>query len=137
MPRVIVDYTSNLIEYDAFHPRDLLTKINKALLDTGIFQDKEIKSIARGHDIYAVSTEPRGRSFLAVSLHMMEGRTLEQRTQLCETVMHVLQDNVSNGGWMDTEVMVEICEIREGNCKEAFVRSNKAFTNPRSLFYRS
>jgi len=137
MPRVIVDYTNNLIEYDAFHPRDLLTQINKALLDTGIFQDKEIKSIAQGHDIYAVSTEPRGRSFLAVTMRILEGRTPEAKGQLCDVVMKVLQDNVSNGGWMDTEVMVEICEIKEENYKKTYVRSNRAFMNPRSVFYRS
>lgn len=137
MPRIVVDYTSNLIEYDAFHPRDLLTKINKALLDTGIFQDKEIKSIAQGHDIYAVSTEPRGRSFLAVTFRMLEGRSVEARKQVCEVIMDVLQENVSNGGWMDTEVMVEIVEIKSENYKKTFVRSQRAFEDPRGRFFRT
>ncbi|MGL4666325.1 MAG: 5-carboxymethyl-2-hydroxymuconate Delta-isomerase, partial [Saezia sp.] len=133
MPRVIVDYTNNLIEYDAFQPRDLLTKINRSILDTGIFQDKEIKSIAQGHDIYAVSTEPRGRSFLSVTLRMLEGRSAEAKSQICDVIMAVLQENVSNGGWMDTEVMVEICEMSAENYKKAFVRSSRAFVSPRSV----
>lgn len=51
MPHIIVDYSAN-IEY--FDPKQLLLKINNALVETGYCQAIDIKSRARKDDVFVI-----------------------------------------------------------------------------------
>lgn len=87
MPHLILHHTSNL---DGFDADAALAAANRALVDSGHFEDVAIKSRALLLDHYRVGTADHGHGFVHVILQVMPGRTETVRAALGRDVHDAL-----------------------------------------------
>ncbi len=92
MPHIIVDYSAN-IEY--FDPKQLLLKINNALVETGYCQAIDIKSRARKDDVFVIGLDTEQQAYVHVKLYLLSGRTEQQKTEIGEKVLQAVTSNQS------------------------------------------
>ncbi|WP_257305231.1 5-carboxymethyl-2-hydroxymuconate Delta-isomerase [Geothrix campi] len=88
MPHCILETSNNLLD----HPDwvDLLRKINRALVATGLFTSADIKSRAIQHDHFVIGDGAADQAFVTLNVQILSGRTDEVKAQISEALLQEL-----------------------------------------------
>lgn len=111
MPFIQIDYTNNLVDQGAFEPCVLVQEMNRTLLATGQFGDDDIKTLARGSDVYARSSQARNKAFMCVTVSLLSGRTHEVKHEISMAVMEMLRAQVKAIDGLETQVSVNMRDM--------------------------
>ena len=110
MPHCIVDYSSDVA--DQVDIEVLMAAVHQGAMDSGLFPEYDIKTRAIAFDQHR--TGQTRDSFVHVAVHLLDGRSDEQKTALSEAVLAqiepLLPDVVSVG--------VEICDIHRASYRK-------------------
>lgn len=107
MPHLTVEYTSNLNTFDA---GVTLLQLNQALLQSGHFEEIDIKSRAIALDTFQVGTTD-SRAFIHVKCSILTGRTTQVKHALAQSLLQVLQNTFNTPSHLHLQLCVEILEI--------------------------
>ena len=108
MPHMTVEYTANIGGFDA---SAILLPLNQALVDSGEFNEADIKSRAIKLDDFLIGVQATGRAFVHVKLHILAGRSTEQKQALSSSLLQALTDSFPAQAGLTTQLCVEILEI--------------------------
>lgn len=107
MPHLTLHYTADLGGFDA---DAALARINRALADSGHFQEIDIKSRALRLEHYRIGTADGGRGFVHVQLKILPGRDIAVRNALAQLVLDALRPCV-HAPHAHAQLCVEVDEI--------------------------
>ncbi|KKK92252.1 hypothetical protein LCGC14_2704770, partial [marine sediment metagenome] len=85
MPHIIIEHSEDL----PVLPQVLVEKIHNAAFATGLFELPTIKTRAIAYTHYQLGDGKEG--FIHIAVHIMAGRSIEQKQQLSESLLHCLQ----------------------------------------------
>lgn len=88
MPHCVLEYSSNVVSPPEV--RDALLVIHRALVGTGLFSEADIKSRAIRHDVFAVADGAPDRSFVALAVEILDGRTDEEKATIADALFAAL-----------------------------------------------
>ncbi|HEY0592278.1 MAG TPA: 5-carboxymethyl-2-hydroxymuconate Delta-isomerase [Thermoanaerobaculia bacterium] len=88
MPHCILEYSSNIVSPPDV--REVLLDIHRALVGTGLFAEADIKSRAIRHEVFAVADGAADRSFVALAVEILDGRTDQVKAQVADALFAVL-----------------------------------------------
>ncbi|MFN7989680.1 MAG: 5-carboxymethyl-2-hydroxymuconate Delta-isomerase [Thermoanaerobaculia bacterium] len=88
MPHLVLEYTANVPDRPDLGR--VLLDLHEALLSAAPFERKDLKSRAVRHDVFAVADGAEDRSFVALSIAILEGRPDEVKATLSEAALDVL-----------------------------------------------
>lgn len=88
MPHCILEYSANLASPPEM--REVLLGIHRALVGTGLFVEGDIKSRAIRHEVFAVADGAADRSFVALAVEILEGRTDAVKGEIADALFAVL-----------------------------------------------
>ncbi|OEY93275.1 5-carboxymethyl-2-hydroxymuconate Delta-isomerase [Acinetobacter qingfengensis] len=110
MPHIIVEQSANLKNIDAI---DLLTELNHALFASGsVAHIDEIKSRLRIDDDFVIGSGNHHQAYIHVKIHLLSGRTFEQKQKISECVMQRLkQYKFFNADQLELQLCVELIEM--------------------------
>jgi len=107
MPHLTLEITDNVpgpLELPA-----TLNRLNRAIVATGLFEDRDVKGRAVVHSAYAVGVDAPDRGFVALTLEILAGRDREVRSRLADDLMAVLERDfarAAEGGRVGFSVQV-------------------------------
>ena len=88
MPHFVIDCSENILSLNA--PNDTLLKVHKAAVDSGLFDEGDIKvRLNAFKDNYIVGGKKK--DFIHVFGNIMEGRTTEQKANLSKEIISILK----------------------------------------------
>ena len=108
MPHMTLEYTANLTGFAA---PAILRPLNQTLVDSGEFNEADIKSRAIKLDDFLVGLQAQARAFVHVKLHILSGRSVEQKQALSSRLLQVLTASFPAQAGLTTQLCVEILEI--------------------------
>ncbi len=109
MPHLTLEYTDNL---DALDAPALLSAMNAALVDSGQFEEFDIKSRAIRLDCHATGTSKNeARAFAHARLALLSGRTPAIKADLSQRLLAVLQAQCQPVAGLRTQLCAEILDI--------------------------
>lgn len=88
MPHLVLEYTANVPDRPDLGR--VLLDLHEALLSAAPFERKDLKSRAVCHGVFAVADGAEDRSFVALSIAILEGRSDELKTTLADAALDVL-----------------------------------------------
>ena len=107
MPHLTLQYTGNVIGFDA---DAALRSINRALADSGHFDEAAIKSRALRLEHCRVGTADAGRGFVHAQLKVLPGRDVDTRRQFARIILAALE-TVLPSRHIETQLCVEVDEL--------------------------
>jgi 5-carboxymethyl-2-hydroxymuconate isomerase len=119
MPHLTLEYSDNLLQFDA--ARTLLD-LNKMLVESGHFDEIDIKSRAVRFSTFRVGTVTEGRGFVHVKLALLSGRSIETKRALAESLMRVLEQRQELAAGVHVQFCVEMQDIE----RETYVKASIA-----------
>ncbi len=120
MPHLIIEYSKNLASFD---PASCLAATNAALIDSGHFQEADIKSRAIRLDTFLVGSGSPEHAFIAARLYILPGRSLEIKQDLSTRLVRALQQQLPAGTGLRTQISVETLDIERPGYTKAVVES--------------
>jgi len=108
MPHLTLEYTGNLPQFDI---ENVLLELNKALVDSGQFEEIDIKSRAVRHDTFVVGTSLNNRGFVHVTLAILSGRSVQIKSALTEKLLHTLRQVYETSVNVHVQLCVEVRDI--------------------------
>ncbi len=108
MPHLTLEYTENLKSLDA---PSLLSALNTALVESGQFEEIDIKSRAVRLDCFAIGTSNEARAFVHAKLALLSGRTPAIKADLSRRLLQVLQARCQPVGGLQVQLCAEILDI--------------------------
>lgn len=118
MPHLTLEFTRNLA---AFDPMRALAAVNKAMLDSGLFSEPDIKSRAIGLDCFQIGVRPGGRGFVHIRIAMLSGRSSDERKQLADAVLAALSPVVTVEPGMEIQLSVETVDLDRPSYAKAVI----------------
>ena len=88
MPHCILEYSANVPDRPDLH--QLLLRMHQALVATGEFRLQDVKSRAVRHDVFAVENGAVDRSFVALEIQILEGRSDTLKGAVAERALALL-----------------------------------------------
>ncbi|MFT7612216.1 MAG: 5-carboxymethyl-2-hydroxymuconate isomerase [Parvicellaceae bacterium] len=89
MPRIIIDYSSNIQEEIS---TSLFKSIHEYYVNSNRFSIEDIKSRAIKHDNYLIGDGNPSNAFVSIHMKIMEGREVQFRKQLSDDVLKIAKD---------------------------------------------
>jgi 5-carboxymethyl-2-hydroxymuconate isomerase len=125
VPQVIVEYSNNLVSHKAFEPAKLVKAINQVLLESKVFQENDIKTLAHGNDVFAVggphANDKAEQAFIFCKVYILAGRSAEIKQQLKQATMQVLREQVKPVAGLEIQASADINDMeRDLFMKETF-----------------
>lgn len=90
MPHCILEYSANVPGRPDL--RSLLLRLHEALAATGEFRLRDVKSRAVRHEVFAVEDGAADRSFVALEIRILEGRSDALKAAVSERALELLTD---------------------------------------------
>ena len=118
MPHLTLEYTDNLIDADV---RDALSSLNLSLVESGLFDEVDIKSRAIPLAIFQVGAVLDARAFVHVTLSILKGRTLEVQQALSQRLLRELSRIFVGYRAAHLQLCVEITEIAAESYAKAVI----------------
>lgn len=112
MPHLILEYTKNLTLPTV---NEILLNLNKTLVDSGQFQEMDIKSRAICLDTFCIGVSSEERAFVHVKLSILEGRSIDIKRDLSARLLQVLQEAYARFKKTQIQLCVEILEIERAS----------------------
>lgn len=111
MPKITVEYSSNLTSNNAFEPKELLQAINQAVAKTSVFDPTSIKSVAHCNDDFAIGVEPGNFAAIDIKIEILDGRSQETKVQTVLNVVNVIKEKVKKVPGLDIQYSVDLSEM--------------------------
>ncbi len=111
MPHLTFEYTSNLASLDI---KLCLRELNQVLVDSGQFEEIDIKSRALRFDDFFIGTNPEQRAFIHLKLSLLNGRSIEVRRDLSARLLERLHQLCDDQAMLHVQLCVEVLEIESG-----------------------
>ena len=108
MPHVIIEYSANLEE--AVDVRELVRAAHTAVRATGIAPLTGLRTRGARRELYEVADGAPENAFVNVVARLAAGRTTEQRAELLEVLLEVVDDRLGEAR-RSTVISVECQEI--------------------------
>lgn len=118
MPHLTLEYTDNIPQFQA---GQMLGQLNKALLDSGQFEEADIKSRALKLDTYAIGNAKQGRGFIHIKIALLSGRTPQVKQALSASLLATLQQGAVWPTEMALQLSVEVLEIDRASYSKATI----------------
>lgn len=123
MPHVLLEYSANVP--GSFDPRRVLLDVHEVLMSTGLFTLGDVKGRAVRQEVFAVGDGGAARSFVALRISILEGRTEESKARIAEGALAVLRrsfsEAVAQGG---CSLSVEVADLHRASYRR--VRAGEA-----------
>ncbi|WP_343682204.1 5-carboxymethyl-2-hydroxymuconate Delta-isomerase [Acinetobacter baylyi] len=121
MPHIVIDYSANL---ENFEPKQLLLKINHALVETGYCQAIDIKSRAHKDDVFVIGLDTEQQAYVHVKVYLLSGRNQQQKTEIGQKVFETLvADQVLNQQKISVQSCVELIEMPKQDYFKQVIKS--------------
>ena len=120
MPHLTIEYSNNLAT--VITPA-LLRIANHALLETGQFEETDIKSRALPFDCFAIGTSDTPRGFVAARLAILSGRSADTKREIAQALLAALEAAIKPGT-LALQVSVEIVDIDRDSYAKAKLAPN-------------
>jgi 5-carboxymethyl-2-hydroxymuconate isomerase len=88
MPHLVLECSANVPDRPDL--RRVLLDLHEAILASGPFDRKDLKSRAVRHDVFAVADGAGDRAFVALSIAILEGRPDDVKAALADAALDVL-----------------------------------------------
>ena len=108
MPHLIIDHSANVAR--SVDMVELVDALHDAALGTGLAAVDALRTRAVAHDVYAIADRHPDNAFVAVTIRLGAGRTLEDRRSLVAALMEALDDALGESR-RTTMLSVECQEI--------------------------
>lgn len=108
MPHLTLEYSHNLSRLD---PARTLAALNQVMLDSGLFNEPDIKSRASEFNTFQIGTHPAPRAFAHVRISMLVGRSNAERKELADAALAALIAAVDGQNKTEIQLSVETLEI--------------------------
>ena len=121
MPHLVLEYSANVPDEPDL--RRVLLDLHEALVSSALFERRDIKSRAVRHDVFAVADGAEDRSFVALSIAILDGRSDDVKGALSEAALDVLVRAFSKlvaGG--RGAISVEIRDLHRASYRRVRVR---------------
>jgi len=118
MPHLTLEYSDNIPQFNA--DRTLL-QLNQALLDSGQFEEADIKSRALKLDTYLIGKANQGRGFVHIKIALLSGRTPQIKQALSASLLAALQQSRDWPTDMNIQLCVEVLEIDRASYSKATI----------------
>lgn len=102
MPHVIIEYSENLSRDPNIG--NLSRCVHYALNDSGLFALDDIKTRAYSVEDYLVGSVGDTGAFLHVMIYLLEGRSIQQRKALSESVCNAVSSLISSKAQVSVDV---------------------------------
>ena len=89
MPHILVEYSSNM--ESRLSMRELLSKLHKAALETGVFPIGGLRTRAARRDAYVIADGHLDNGFIHIQVRLGHGRTPEVRAAAAEHIFAALK----------------------------------------------
>ena len=89
MPHCILDYSSNISDIPDFN--HLFIELHEALAATGEFSISDFKSRAICHDHFVIADGDRNKTFVALEICILDGRSDQIKTKISDIAMQLLE----------------------------------------------
>jgi 5-carboxymethyl-2-hydroxymuconate isomerase len=123
MPHLVLEYSANVPDEPDF--RRVLLDLHDALMESALFERKDIKSRAVRHDVFAVADGAEDRAFVALSITILDGRPDEVKAALSEAALEVLVrafPKLAEGG--RGAISVEIRDLHRASYRRVRIRED-------------
>jgi 5-carboxymethyl-2-hydroxymuconate isomerase len=122
MPHLILEYTKNL---NALDEQGVLLRLNKALFESGQFDEIDIKSRAVALDDFVIGITPGGRAFAHAKLALSSGRSPAVKRDLSNALLQELRSIFSGPSKHHIQLCAEIIDIdRDSYAKDIILPSS-------------
>jgi len=93
MPNLVLEYTNSVDE--RVNIQGLLEDLHQVTLECGLFQVNDVKSRALRSHHWLIGELEDSVDFIHITFELLEGRTSQQKQQLSDALMAVLQQQAS------------------------------------------
>lgn len=93
MPNLVLEYTNSVDE--RVNIQGLLEDLHQVTLECGLFQVNDVKSRALRCHHWLIGELEDSVDFIHITFELLEGRSTEQKQQLSDALMAVLQQQAS------------------------------------------
>ena len=108
MPHLIVEYTRDMEEAGSVAA---LRALNEALMSSGEFEERSIKSRAYAVEAFVVGTADEARGFVSARLAILDGRSAATKRKLSQLLLDVLCRVCGPAGGLQVQVTVEVRDM--------------------------
>jgi len=92
MPHIVIEYSDNL--KSEIKDSDISKKLHKTVIDSGLFSPEAVKARSIGYSDYVL---PDGsKSFIHVTVSILDGRTTGQKASLSNNVFNTAKNAVKS-----------------------------------------
>ncbi len=95
MAHVIVEHSANLS--DVVDVQDLLRRIHRAVLDTGVAELDALRTRGESRSMYVLADDDPDNMFVAVTARFGAGRSPEDKQRVIEAVLEALVGTLGDG----------------------------------------
>jgi 5-carboxymethyl-2-hydroxymuconate isomerase len=120
MPHLKLEYTSNLDNLDV---NQCLLELNRVLIDSGEFDELDIKSRAARFDHFQVGGSPGHHAYAHLTLSMLSGRSVETKRDLSSKLLERLQKICHRDSKYHLQFTVEILDIERISYAKSVIAS--------------
>lgn len=111
MPKITVEYTSNLTSNNAFEPKEFLQAINQTVGKISAFDPASIKTVAHCNTEYAIGIEPGNFASIDIRIEILDGRSQEVKIQTVLSVVEVIKEKVKKLPGFNIQYSVDLGEM--------------------------
>ena len=122
MPHLTLEFTNNLSGFDA---QKALLHMNKAIFQSGHFDEADIKSRAIPIDCFVIGTSPENRAFIHAKLAVLSNRPPAVRQALSTMLLQELGGLLPEHRELHVQICVEILEIERDTYSKAVLDASE------------
>lgn len=120
MPHLILEVSDNVV---CIGRNSMLRAVNRAVLDSGLFEESDIKSRAQLVTTYEIGCNEVRRGFLHASIEILSGRTDKQKRDLAQRVLAAILGGIDVSASGDVQVSVSVRELDKSTYSKAHLRA--------------
>ena len=120
MPNLTIEYTSNL---PAFDTRRLLAACNRAMAESGHFQESDIKSRALCVEDFVIGTSAEPRAFVHASFALLSGRSADIKRDLAQRLLSILEERFPPVPGLEIQLLVELRDMERESFQKRYLKA--------------
>jgi 5-carboxymethyl-2-hydroxymuconate isomerase len=109
MPHINIEYTANIAS--AFDADATLRAVNAIIIGSGLFEPEQVKSRAIALPYFRVGNAEAGEAFVHARIHLVAGRSVEQRKLLGAAVVEAIRRSLQPAPGLRVQITAELNEM--------------------------
>ena len=119
MPQVRLEYSSNLDSQ--FNPERTLLRLNEALIDSGLFNEVDVKSRIIRCERFLIGRSAEDHAFVHLQIIILSGRDIATKAGLSARMLIALRDCFEPLAGVKTQLGVQILDNERETYSKEFV----------------